>query len=155
MPIALRLALAVSIGLALAPLQAQACSRPQSIVRPVPQAPVEGFEVLKLRIVNGLMAGSEVLALEGVVIEGNDRFRAGTLVRFLVPDRWMDGASCHVGPYRDTLNADGEAVGYFQLGASDLPGFLAVRFPVSRNAARLRLLSKDAEWRSIRFADGT
>lgn len=147
------LLLVAGVTAALAALPAHACSYSRSIIQSVPQAPAEGYSVVKLRIVNGLIRGSELIALEGIVVETGENFRKRSLVRFVVPDNWTQGGSCHVTPYGDMLNGEGEAVGYVQLRAGDLPGFHAVPFPASANQARLRALPSGIEWQKIRFGD--
>ncbi|UIP06798.1 hypothetical protein LY632_14175 [Erythrobacter sp. SDW2] len=149
----IRLLAAMAAFWMLAPAAALACTYPRPIILSAPPAAVEGFTVVKVRIVNGLWQEHTLVALESVVVEDSAGFGEGAQLRFIVPDGWLEGASCLALPWGDTLDDEGRGIGYVQIRGSDLPGFYILSYPSSRNEGRLKRARKAPDWRAIRFGE--
>lgn len=137
----------------LAPAAALACSYPRPIILSAPPATVQGYTVVKVRIVRGLWHEGTLVALEGVIIEDSASFSEEAKVHFVVPEGWLEGTSCYGLPSGETLDSDGHGIGYIQFRGSDISGFHNLRYRSSENEALLKRVPKDPDWRSIRFGE--
>lgn len=146
-------ALACATALLAVSAPAYACWIPQEIIKSEPQEPRDGYVIAKLRIENAAIDGSRVLALEGTVIKQSASFEEGALVRFVVPDGWPNTGSCSFGPSGETLNEQGQAIGYVQLRESGVSGFYAVALSTRRNEETLAGSAQRIDWQRVTFND--